>query len=84
MTLAELRALCELATQQPTTFNLLDLADASRTWLPALIEVAEALTRIGKIAHGDTSDDFEDDTQAVGEIERLVNAALARLDEMQG
>mgnify|MGYP001577030941 CR=1 FL=1 len=42
-----------------------------------LARLGEVLARIGKIAHGDASDDFEDDNTAVAEIERLVDTALA-------
>ena len=43
MTLAELRALCERAIDDPTRDDYEHaLVAAARTWLPALIEVAEA------------------------------------------
>ena len=95
MTCADLLALCERATKGVSSHDhgdcalcdaLEDDVAAARTWLPALIEVAEAARTVG------TFDDFGDPEALCPECSptdprAFINArmtlcdALARLDE---
>ena len=87
MTLAELRALCE-RSRPGEVDSTIQLGIAARTWLPALIEVAEAARTVG------TFDDFGDPEalcpecspahpQPFMDARMALHAALARLDEMR-
>ena len=74
MTLAELRELCERDCGEDFAAGILadeQIAAAARTWLPALIEVAEA-------AHAAVEDEGPRVTRKVARL----RDALARLDEV--
>ena len=79
MTLAELRALCERAIDDPTRDDYEHaLVAAARIWLPALIEGMEALRHIAyePFGHAEASH-----AEVLGAITKYARAALARLDE---
>ena len=74
MTLAELRALCERAIDDPTRDDYEHaLVAAARTWLPALIEVAEAAQKMNECVPG---------TSSFAKHFVTARKALAQLDEV--